>query len=414
MNWGRWRGREGNDSQKYQLTKFRQKFKDPIQFPLVITETREDKGYYPHRKREGDKSKSPLSSNPLHQRDKARMVSLSYQPHLFQGKHRIIPAVSCTSQASQSNIKVVVNGAAKNIGRAAILAVSRARGMEIAGAVDSSFVGEDAGKVSGMDEPLEVPILNDLTMVLGSIAQSKATGVIVDFTEPSTVFDNVKQAAAFGLNSVVYVPKIELETISALSAFCEKASMGCLVAPTLSVGSVLLQQAAITASFYYDNVEIVESKPTPYDLPPTEAKQIATNLTNLGQLYNREDISTDNPVSSGIPEKRILYLKARGQVLGEDGIRVHSMVLPGLPSSTTVHFSADRVCRLMLRGTGSCGIGHGRRPAKRKPGATRRRIAAFENPYATTMARTHGGPCDLPASSGVQRGREPAAEEEKT
>nr|AQX44122.1 4-hydroxy-tetrahydrodipicolinate reductase [Apostasia odorata] len=253
------------------------------------------------------------------------MVSLSYQPHLFQGKHRIIPAVSCTSQASQSNIKVVVNGAAKNIGRAAILAVSRARGMEIAGAVDSSFVGEDAGKVSGMDEPLEVPILNDLTMVLGSIAQSKATGVIVDFTEPSTVFDNVKQAAAFGLTSVVYVPKIELETIAALSAFCEKASMGCLVAPTLSVGSVLLQQAAITASFHYDNVEIVESKPTPYDLPSTEAKQIATNLTNLGQLYNREDISTDNP--------------ARGQVLGEDGIRVHSMVLPGLPSSTTVHFS---------------------------------------------------------------------------
>jgi hypothetical protein len=30
--------------------------------------------------------------------------------------------------------------------------------------------------------------------------------------------------------------------------------------------------------------------------------------------------------------------KARGQVLG-DGIRVHSLVLPGLPSSTTVHFS---------------------------------------------------------------------------
>lgn len=31
--------------------------------------------------------------------------------------------------------------------------------------------------------------------------------------------------------------------------------------------------------------------------------------------------------------------KARGQVLGEDGVRVHSLVLPGLVSSTTVHFS---------------------------------------------------------------------------
>lgn len=34
-----------------------------------------------------------------------------------------------------------------------------------------------------------------------------------------------KQAAAFGLNSVVYVPKIELDTVTELSAFCEKASM---------------------------------------------------------------------------------------------------------------------------------------------------------------------------------------------
>lgn len=35
-----------------------------------------------------------------------------------------------------------------------------------------------------------------------------------------------------------------------------------------------------------------------------------------------------------------LFDKARGQLLGEDGIRVHSLVLPGLSSSTTVHFSA--------------------------------------------------------------------------
>lgn len=37
---------------------------------------------------------------------------------------------------------------------------------------------------------------------------------------------------------------------------------GCLIAPTLSIGSILLQQAAISASFHYNNVEIVESRPT--------------------------------------------------------------------------------------------------------------------------------------------------------
>ncbi|KAJ1693436.1 hypothetical protein LUZ63_010134 [Rhynchospora breviuscula] len=228
-------------------------------------------------------------------------------------------------QPTPSAIKVVINGINKAIGKAAILAVTRARGMELAGAIDSQLVGQDAGQICGMEEPLEIPVLNDLTMVLGSIAQSRATGVVVDFTEPSTVYDNVKQAAAFGLSSVVYVPKLELGTVSALSVFCEKASMGCLIAPTLSIGSVLLQQAAIQASFHYNNVEIVESRSNPSELPSQEAIQIANNLSDLGQLYNREDISTDNP--------------ARGQVVGEDGVRVHSLVLPGLPSGTSVHFS---------------------------------------------------------------------------
>lgn len=43
--------------------------------------------------------------------------------------------------------KVIINGAAKEIGRAAVLAVTKARGMEVAGAVDSYLIGEDIGKV---------------------------------------------------------------------------------------------------------------------------------------------------------------------------------------------------------------------------------------------------------------------------
>ncbi|KAK9103417.1 hypothetical protein Sjap_020671 [Stephania japonica] len=265
------------------------------------------------------------------------------------------PSISCSSmQPPQSNVKVVINGVTKEIGKASVFAVTKARGMEIAGAVDSHFVGEDVGKivwatgalkfpvyehqglmgiVCGMEEALEIPILNDLTMVLGSISQffflnshqSKETGVVVDFTEPSTVYDNVKQATAFGMKSVVYVPQISLDTVTALSAFCEKASMGCLIAPTLSIGSILLQQAAISASFHYNNVEIVESRPNASDLPSQHAIQIANNISNIGQIYNREDLSST--------------VQARGQLVGEDGVRVHSLVLPGLPSSTTVHFS---------------------------------------------------------------------------
>ncbi|KAK6926288.1 Dihydrodipicolinate reductase, C-terminal [Dillenia turbinata] len=278
-------------------------------------------------------------------------------------KSGILSPAQCSNlPRTISRKEVVINGVTKDIGRAAVIAVAKARGMEIAGAVDSHLVGEDIGKVCNMEKPLEVPIINDLTMVLGSISQdcghpratlqckvhhsqflkkgdilrlfffflplffqSKASGVVVDFTEPSTVYDNVKEATAFGLRSVVHVPWIKLDTVTAVSAFCDKASMGCLVAPTLSIGSVLLQQAAITASFHYKNVEVVESRASASDLPSADAIQIAENLSNLGQIYNREDLSTD--------------VLARGQVVGEDGVRVHSLVLPGLPSSTSVYFS---------------------------------------------------------------------------
>uniref|UniRef100_A0A0F7H178 Dihydrodipicolinate reductase-like protein n=1 Tax=Monsonia marlothii TaxID=163685 RepID=A0A0F7H178_9ROSI len=249
-------------------------------------------------------------------------INCKTYPHA-KNKHSI--SCSMQQQPSQTNVKVIINGAAKEIGRAAVLAVTRARGMELAGAVDTRFVGEDIGQVCDMEEPLEIPIMNDLTMVLGSISQSKATGVVLDFTDPSTVYDNVKQATAFGMKSVVYVPRIKQDTIIALSALCEKATTGCLVAPTLSIGSILLQQAAIQAAFHYNNVEIVESRENARDLPSPDAVQIANNLSNIGQIYNKEDLLTD--------------VLARGQVLGEDGVRVHSLVLPGLPSSTTVHFS---------------------------------------------------------------------------
>lgn len=83
------------------------------------------------------------------------MAILSSQFHITGHKsYQIVKrrpspsSISCSMQPSQNNIKVIVNGAAKEIGRAAVVAVTKSRGMEVAGAVDSKFVGEDIGNVS--------------------------------------------------------------------------------------------------------------------------------------------------------------------------------------------------------------------------------------------------------------------------
>lgn len=52
-----------------------------------------------------------------------------------------------SQQASLLSLQVVIVGATKEIGRTAVVAVSKARGMELAGAIDSQCIGEDAGQV---------------------------------------------------------------------------------------------------------------------------------------------------------------------------------------------------------------------------------------------------------------------------
>ncbi|CAK9857644.1 unnamed protein product [Sphagnum jensenii] len=232
---------------------------------------------------------------------------------------------AASMSSNRNTIKVVVNGAGSELGRAAIAAVSKARGMQLVGAVDSQFDGQDAGQVAGLEELLELPILNDLVMVLGSLSQGTSLGVMVDFSNPASVYDNVRQATAFGLRSVVGVSGVEMDVVGALSTFCDKASTGCIIAPSLSIGAVLLQQAAAMAAFQFRHVEIIESQGSSLEYPSREAVEIANSLSGLGQVYNDGNTSKEFP--------------ARGEVIG-DGVRIHSLALPGLVSSVDVRFSA--------------------------------------------------------------------------
>lgn len=233
-------------------------------------------------------------------------------------------------------IKVVVNGAASSIGKAAIVAVTRARNMTLAGAVDSLHNGLDAGELAGLEDALEVPILDDLVMVLGSISQSTQSGVMVDFSTDSTqVYENVRQATAFGFKSVVCAPDLDPEVVGVLITFCEKASTGCVICPTLSIGRVLLQQAAIQAAFHYGAVQVIESSSGDGDgdgddssvaVPSPEAELFAKNLSGLGRTYNQGDEFRDS--------------LARGATIG-DNVRVHSLLMPGPGlSSMEVRLSA--------------------------------------------------------------------------
>lgn len=233
--------------------------------------------------------------------------------------------------ANQALIPVVVNGAAGKMGREVIKAVSQASDMTLLGAVDRNpeYNGKDAGEVAGLSEPLEVPITDQLEPTLVLATQERQLGVMVDFTHPSTVYDNIRAAIAYGIRPVVGTTGLSVEQIQDLAEFADKASTGCLLIPNFSIGMVLLQEAAVRASQYFDHVEIIELHHNQKaDAPSGTAIQTAQMLAEMGKTYNRTTVEETEKLSG-----------ARGSV-ADEGIRIHSVRLPGLIAHQEVIFGA--------------------------------------------------------------------------
>jgi 4-hydroxy-tetrahydrodipicolinate reductase len=235
--------------------------------------------------------------------------------------------------AKQDFIPVVINGAAGKMGREVVKAVAQAPDMNLMGAIDTSaeHQGKDAGELAGLSEPLEVPITNQLEPMLGYVAGERQMqpGVMVDFTHPDSIYDNIRSAIAYGIRPVVGTTGLSPEQIQDLADFAEKASTGCLLIPNFSIGMVLLQQAAVTASQYFDHVEIIELHHNQKaDAPSGTAIQTAQMLAEMGKTFNPPAVEETEKIKG-----------ARGsQAL--DGIRIHSIRLPGLVAHQEVIFGA--------------------------------------------------------------------------
>ncbi|MGL5032775.1 MAG: 4-hydroxy-tetrahydrodipicolinate reductase [Microcystaceae cyanobacterium] len=227
-------------------------------------------------------------------------------------------------------IPVVVNGAAGKMGREVVAAIARAEDMVLVGAVDANPLlrGQDIGEVVGLG-PMEIPILDDLQSVLVLATQEKVQGVMVDFTHPDGVYENVRAAIAYGVRPVVGTTGLSSRQIQELADFAEKASTGCLIAPNFAIGVLLMQQAAIQAAKYFDHVEIIELHHNQKaDAPSGTAIKTAEMLAEIGKSYN-VPLVTEKETIAG----------ARGG-LGPENIPIHSIRLPGLLAHQEIIFGA--------------------------------------------------------------------------
>jgi len=231
---------------------------------------------------------------------------------------------------AESPIPVVVNGAAGKMGREVVKAVAGADDMQLLGAIDSnpSVMGQDVGELAGCG-PLEIPILNDLESTLVMATQQPVQGVMVDFTHPSGVYDNVRSAIAYGVRPVVGTTGLTEAQLNELADFADKASTGAVVAPNFAIGVILLQEACARAALYFEHVEIIELHHNQKaDAPSGTAIKTAQMLSGLGKPFNPPSVDETESLAG-----------ARGATAG-DNVHIHSVRLPGLLAHQEVLFGS--------------------------------------------------------------------------
>lgn len=147
--------------------------------------------------------------------------------------------------------------------------------------------------------------------------------VMVETAHPDVVFDNLAMWKEKGLATVVGTSGFTPERLIELREMWGKESP-CLVVPNFSVGAVLMMRFAVEAASMFEAVEIVERHhATKPDAP--SGTSLATAM-GIGVAGGRSVESSEELVKG-----------ARGGDL--DGVRIHSLRLPGLIAQQEVALS---------------------------------------------------------------------------
>ncbi len=178
-----------------------------------------------------------------------------------------------------------------------------------------------------------------------SLAES-GTQVVVDFTHPDVVMDNLRYCIENGIHAVVGTTGFDDERLETLRGWlADSPGTGVLIAPNFSIGAILMMRFSAIAAPFFESVEVIElHHPTKADAPSGTAGRTA----ELIAAARRDAGSAPIPdaTSTGIAA-------ARGADV--DGVRVHSLrirglvahqevVLGGVGETLTIrHDSLDRV-----------------------------------------------------------------------
>ncbi|MCZ8381729.1 4-hydroxy-tetrahydrodipicolinate reductase [Mycobacterium sp. CPCC 205372] len=201
-------------------------------------------------------------------------------------------------------MRVGVLGAKGKVGAAMVSGVEAADDLTLAAAVDAG-------------DPLSLFVDSD-------------TEVVIDFTHPDVVMDNLKFLVDNGIHAVVGTTGFTDERLAQVRDWLSgKPDTAVLIAPNFAIGAVLSMHFAQQAARFFDSVEVIElHHPHKADAP----SGTATRTAKLIAEARKELPPNPDATSTGLDG-------ARGADV--DGVPVHSIRLAGLVAHQEVLFGTE-------------------------------------------------------------------------
>lgn len=197
--------------------------------------------------------------------------------------------------------RVGISGAAGQMGRLVAAAVAGAADLDLAALYDPGAPGTEVEGVPVGGEPA--------TLV--------ECEVVVEFTRPDVVMDNLHRWAEMGLHAVVGTSGFSSDRLAEVRDFWKQAPPNCIIVPNFSIGAVLMMRFAELAASHFAAAEVVELH---HDRKADAPSGTATTTA--------ERIAAAQPEQRREVESAELVAGARGGPVS--GVPVHAVRLPGL------------------------------------------------------------------------------------
>ncbi|CAN5388745.1 4-hydroxy-tetrahydrodipicolinate reductase [soil metagenome] len=159
-----------------------------------------------------------------------------------------------------------------------------------------------------------------------------AADVVVDFTGPDVVMDNIRFCIDQDIHCVVGTSGFDDEKIETVRQWLEPTpDLAVLIAPNFAIGAVLSMRFAALAARYFDSAEVIElHHPQKVDAPSGTSHRTAQLIAQTRRRAGLPDMpDATRPEDIG------------GRGVEVDGIRVHSVRMSGLLAHQEILFGTE-------------------------------------------------------------------------